>query len=156
MPHCQRGIGGHGAAQMRLKEKQAVAVLRGGVGHQGRFLWLQHLEAAGRLFHRHQKAGLFLAQERRNPHHIHDLLTIRAAAQAAHQPLSTAALDAGSGGENGFWHQGAVENQNCVLWLQLVITTVCAVLLQMPVNSSPPKRLSALAFNADPALLEPD
>jgi len=34
------------------------------------------------------------------------LLAIAAAAEAAHQPFSTAALDSGSWGEDGFGHGG--------------------------------------------------
>ena len=39
-----------------------------------------------------------------HPHRIHHLLTIRAAANAAHQPFGPTALDPGAGGENGFRH----------------------------------------------------
>ena len=105
--HRQGCIGGDGAAQVRLNEQQAVAVLRRGIGNQFSGFWLQHLEAAGRLFHLNQEASLFFPQERRDPHHIHHLLAIAAAAEAAHQPFGTAALDAGSRGEDGFGHGNA-------------------------------------------------
>jgi len=75
-----------------------------GVAHQVRVFRLQHLEASGRPLHLHQKAGLFLPQKGRHPHHIHHLLAIGAAAKAADQQFGATALDSSAGGENGFRH----------------------------------------------------
>ena len=89
---------------MGLNEQQAVPVEGGGIGHKLGVFRLQHLETAGRLLHLHKETGLLLPQERRHAHHVHHLLAIGAAAQAAHQPFGATALDAGSRGEDSFRH----------------------------------------------------